>query len=448
MNAHRVEAVLATWLGVVYSAHAQPIHEDTTYFPTPTLQGEYGFSVDIDNGIMIVGARSDNERGITAGAAYLVDIDTGNQIRLLPPGVGAGDQFGFSVAISGNYAIVGAPFDRDLGFDTGAVYIFDSSTGALVHTLNGSANSNFGTDVDIDGTLAIVGAKAGGVGSTGEAYLFDVISGNLLHVLPSQTPFGFDFFGEGVAVNQTMGIACVGAPDEYIQPVDERIGAVHLFDTTTGGLLRTLIPTGLTENIGLGSSIDMRDGLVLVGAPKAPNIPSGAGAAYIFDANTGAELLTLTIDDSPSPTQRNALGYAVKLGNGVALLGAPEWDFQGTGENFDNGAGFLFDTSTGALLEIFYPSTATSGDRIGSGVGIDSSTIALGSPGDDYTGGFGAGSVGVYTIPCAADLNNDGSLDFFDISRFLSDMPDWNNDTTFDFFDVSAFLISFGAGCP
>jgi len=56
--------------------------------------------------------------------------------------------------------------------------------------------------------------------------------------------------------------------------------------------------------------------------------------------------------------------------------------------------------------------------------------------------------------PCPPDLNNDGALDFFDVSAFLSAFgvsdpaADFNNDGEFDFFDVSAFLGAFGAGCP
>lgn len=49
---------------------------------------------------------------------------------------------------------------------------------------------------------------------------------------------------------------------------------------------------------------------------------------------------------------------------------------------------------------------------------------------------------------CRADLNGDGQLDFFDISQFLSEMPDYNGDSQFDFFDVSAFLTDFSIGCP
>ncbi len=51
-------------------------------------------------------------------------------------------------------------------------------------------------------------------------------------------------------------------------------------------------------------------------------------------------------------------------------------------------------------------------------------------------------------LPCPADINQDGALDFFDISTFLTNTIDFNNDGTFDFFDIAAFLTAFTAGCP
>lgn len=61
----------------------------------------------------------------------------------------------------------------------------------------------------------------------------------------------------------------------------------------------------------------------------------------------------------------------------------------------------------------------------------------------------------VQSEPCSmADLNNDGILDFFDVSAFLSafssndDHADLTHDGIFDFFDVSAFLSAFALGCP
>ncbi|HIB69320.1 MAG TPA: hypothetical protein EYO33_30620 [Phycisphaerales bacterium] len=56
--------------------------------------------------------------------------------------------------------------------------------------------------------------------------------------------------------------------------------------------------------------------------------------------------------------------------------------------------------------------------------------------------------------PCLADLNGDGSLDFFDVSAFLTAynaqdlVADFNNDGQFNFFDVSVFLSAYTNGCP
>ncbi len=56
--------------------------------------------------------------------------------------------------------------------------------------------------------------------------------------------------------------------------------------------------------------------------------------------------------------------------------------------------------------------------------------------------------------PCPADINGDGTLNFFDVSAFLSafgvqdPIADFNNDGSFNFFDVSEFLQAFSLGCP
>jgi len=60
----------------------------------------------------------------------------------------------------------------------------------------------------------------------------------------------------------------------------------------------------------------------------------------------------------------------------------------------------------------------------------------------------------VDVTPCAADLNEDGELNFFDVSAFLSAFTagdlaaDFTGDGKFNFFDVSAFLAAFTDGCP
>ena len=94
------------------------------------------------------------------------------------------DYFGYSVAISGNYAIVGAYAEDDAGGTySGKAYIFDATTGSLLHTLHNpnaystSASDYFGCSVAISGNRVVVGAygedDAGGTDS-GKAYVYQI----------------------------------------------------------------------------------------------------------------------------------------------------------------------------------------------------------------------------------------------------------------------------------
>ena len=100
-------------------------------------------------------------------------------------GTAAGDNFGMAVAVLGNYAAISARFEDDAGgTDSGKVYIYNVSTGTLIHTLNNpnayssSASDQFGISVAITETYVVVGAygeDVAGVGSdTGIAYVFDL----------------------------------------------------------------------------------------------------------------------------------------------------------------------------------------------------------------------------------------------------------------------------------
>jgi len=73
---------------------------------------------------------------------------------------------------------------------------------------------------------------------------------------------------------------------------------------------------------------------------------------------------------------------------------------------------------------------------------------------NDLTGDGLISNADIFLSFCDADINNDGTLNFFDVSAFLSafsqldPLADFNGDGTFNFFDVSSFLSAFAAGCP
>jgi hypothetical protein len=91
----------------------------------------FGVAVSISGDYAIVGAFHDDDRGADSGSAYIFSR-SGNgtwtrQAKLTAGDGAAGDWFGMSVSISGDYAIVGAPFDDDNGTGSGSAYVFHRS---------------------------------------------------------------------------------------------------------------------------------------------------------------------------------------------------------------------------------------------------------------------------------------------------------------------------------
>ena len=113
--------------------------------------------------------------GKKSGSAYIFNVQTGTQLhKLTASDAESPDFFGYSVAISGNYAIVGARDEHANGLaDSGSAYIFDVRTGVQIKKItasDGAANDEFGNSVAISGNYVIVGAYKDN-SSTGSAYI-------------------------------------------------------------------------------------------------------------------------------------------------------------------------------------------------------------------------------------------------------------------------------------
>ena len=172
---------------------------------------QFGESVAISGNYAIVGAAKNDDDGTNSGSAYIFDVTTGNQLHKLTASDGAEtDYFGYSVAISGNYAIVAAKYKDDNGSNSGSAYIFDVTTGNQLHKLtasDGAESDYFGYSVAISGNYAIVGANGddndNGIDS-GSAYIFDVTTGTQLHKLIASDGAASDYFGYSVAISVIM----------------------------------------------------------------------------------------------------------------------------------------------------------------------------------------------------------------------------------------------------
>ena len=119
-----------------------------------------------------------------SGAAYLFDATSGDfRHKLIAPDAVIGDQFGISVALDGNNALIGSRLDDDNGTDSGSAYLFDVDDGDFRQKLlapDGAAFDQFSWSVALDGDNALIGAITDddNGNSSGSAYLFDANSGD------------------------------------------------------------------------------------------------------------------------------------------------------------------------------------------------------------------------------------------------------------------------------
>lgn len=288
--------------------------------PSDSTPGNwFGRSVALSGNLALVGAPFEND----SGAAYLFDIATGQEIaKLTSQDVGYGDRFGWSVAIQNNSILIGAPFDDHTGAFSGSVYVFDATTELEIQKLTASDatdEDNFGTSLAVSGNKVIVGAPATailGLSRVGAAYIFDLDTGQELFKLsPANGTIGNEF-GADVALSDD--IAIIGSPAE--NHAGDISGAAYLFDTITGQELYMLTANDAMQYDQFGRSVSVSGNTGLVGSFRDDTSGGATSGAYLFDAETGLQRAKLTAYDAQ---HGDHFGSAVALSDTTALVGAP-----------------------------------------------------------------------------------------------------------------------------
>jgi hypothetical protein len=262
-----------------------------------TLGGWFGLDVAVSADTVVVGAIGDAAGGTDAGAAYIFQRDQGGTNnwgevkKLTASNAGAFDYFGV-VAVSGDNAVVGAPYEDTGGTNTGAVYVFRRDQGGMnnwgqVKKLSASdaqADDRFGWSVGLSGTTAVLGAAyedAGGA-NAGAAYVFQRDQGGTNNwgeeaKLTAADAQAGNQFGSGVAVSGDT--AAVGAAYEDAGGTDA--GAAYVFEpaVAVGGLARVpeMADARPAEDKSAGTSSVFS--LLVIAATTAV---LGLGAAWSF----------------------------------------------------------------------------------------------------------------------------------------------------------------------
>jgi hypothetical protein len=370
---------------------------------------ETGYATAIDGGIIVVGARQDDDSGAASGSVYLFDSATGAQlVKLLANDGASGDQFGFSVSLSNGIVAVGAPYDDDRGLDSGAVYLFDALTGVQLAKIvpnDGWAGDEFGFDVAIDGGTVAIGAKRDDDNGqdSGSLYLYDVASAALIvKVLPNDGAAD-DNFGEAVDLDQ--GVVSVGAHGD-----DDRgflSGSAYLFDANTGAQLAKLLASDGSSNDFFGSAIAIDGGIVAVGAWSDSLFFDHSGSVYLFDAGTGIQTAKLVPADGDD---RDHFGISIALDSGIVAIGA-----DGDDDNaFNSGSAYLYDAGSGQMIRKLLSSDGEAHDEFGAAIAIDNGVVVIGAAGDDDQGAS-SGSAYVFSPFALSISGSPGGMMSFQI---------------------------------
>ncbi|MCI0576943.1 MAG: FG-GAP repeat protein [Chloroflexi bacterium] len=346
----------------------------------------FGVAVAISGDTVVVGAYlEDGGPGNplpNAGAAYVFERDQGGpgawgQVAKLTAGdAQAGDNFGWSVAVSGDTAVAGA-YQEDGGPGNplpaaGAAYVFERNQGGpdawgqVAKLVAGDAQTAdyFGLSVAVSGDTAVAGAyqEDGGPGNplpeAGAAYVFERDQGGpdawgqVAKVAAGDAQGGDQFGGSAAISGDTLVVGANAEDGGPGNPLDGA-GAAYVFERNQGGpdawgQVAKLTAGDAQAGDQFGGSAASSDDTLVVGADREEGGPGdplpNAGAAYVFERNASgpdawSQVIKLAAGDAQA---EDYFGRSVAISGDTVVAGAPEED-RGPGDPVENaGAAYVY----------------------------------------------------------------------------------------------------------
>jgi hypothetical protein len=356
--------------GATYPLRIDPLVQQAVLAPSTALQGSFGYSSAISGKTIVVGDPPyESERG----AAYVFEEPTSGgwadatETKLLIAEDGkASNDFGLSVAITGNTLVVGAPYDKTATtYASGAVYIFEAPSGdwksakqvAQLTVPDVRENKqheieevpelqSLGTSVAISGSTVVAGAP-GRNGNQGAAYVFvkpgggwkstSTFTAKLHETAAAFIEKACPDFGQSIAMSG--GTVVVGAPGQFFASTNCEFhhlpGAAYVFVEPKAGWsgelesTDTLTPSGSAPEDKFGSSVALSElaRTIVVGSPEQTvGASAGQGAAYVFEKPgagwTGSPAQTELTDPHGAAAEEFGHSVAVAGEGGTVFVGA------------------------------------------------------------------------------------------------------------------------------
>lgn len=288
----------------------------------------YGFSVAISGDYAIVGSPNESEATYRAGAAYIykrVNESWVLQSKISALGAQANKNFGYSVSISGDYAVVGAQLDNHAGVFSGSAYIFKRNGNSWYEQTklvadDANQQSYFGTSVSISGDRAIIGSALDDDNEedSGSAYIF-IRSGNnwfQYEKIRASDPEEGDRFGYSVSISGDYAVVGAYRDDDN----GKNSGSAYIFEKS--GLFwreeAKLTPSDLNAFSLFGHSVSISGTNAVVGAYR--NSPGGSAYLYVRSGATWVEQAKFKSSDADENDDQ--FGFSVFISGIHAIVGA------------------------------------------------------------------------------------------------------------------------------
>lgn len=418
-------------VGARYPITVDPVAQQAYVKASNTgADDRFGYSLAISGDTVVIGAfkEDSNATGVNgnqadnsatdSGAAYVFVRSGGTwtqQAYLKASNTGAGDQFGYAVAVSGDTIVVGARKEdssatgvngnqaNESAVNSGAAYLFVRSgttwtQQAYLKATNTEASDGFGASVAVSGDTVVVGG-----------YLGD------------------DLEGGGVPIYTAESSSATGVNGNQADNSAPGSGAAYVFARSgTTWIPQAYLKASNTETFdAFGFSVAISGTTIVVGAPREASNATGvngtqgngcigSGAAYVFNRTVAGVWVQQAYLKASTVIFDNDFGWSVAISGDTVAVGAPR-------RAGGLGSAYVF---TRDLAGVWSPQTRVQGGSVsysytGWSVAVSGDTLIAGAPGSANFGNPGLAFVytrnlaGVWTLHSTFVSSNNGALDSF-----------------------------------
>lgn len=425
----------------------------------------FGRSVSISGDTVVIGAHKHSTGSFyDAGAAYVFVREAGTwsqQAILADSDPNTEENFGYSVSVSGDTIVVGAPYDHNPIHNEGGAFVFvrnGTTWTQQAHLVasNPDPDDLFGASVSVWGDTVVVGAFGENSGATGidgdqtdesafragAAYVFvrDGSTWSQQAYLKASNTQEKDYFGAAVAVHE--GTILVGAYQEdggsagvdgdqsdnskfdsgaayvFARSGSSWIQEAYLKASNPGALDLFGVAVSLSGDVAAVGAMQEDSSATGIDGDQGDNSAQNSGAAYIFE-RAGLTWAQRAYVKASNTGSKDLFGWSLSLSEATLLVGAYAEDSAATGVDGDEvddsapdaGAAYLFerDTSTWTQRAYLKASNAEGGDLFGLAVSVSEGTAVMTATGED------SGATGVNGDPSDNSVPSSGAAYVFDL---------------------------------